>query len=533
MKKLTRQNIIYILIALVIVIVAFGGISFAIFTNSTSQTTTNTMSALDCVNVTFTGNTDSVNLTNMYPMTDNEGMETSPYNFTVTNACANYVEYYLIASVISNASQLNSSYVKAELDGELNLTPKVITSLETYPTPDSLSSYTILNNYVLAKSSLEANESQTMNYRMWVDGTNSSVWTDESVESKTFQVKLSVVGVVKTSKTHLLIKLPSNPIGNYSTTFTGATWNDKKAQLEVGSVSSSGINTINLTNVDTSAAVNLASKIIGLAGSTQGDGQVVNENGYRYEGFNPNNYISFNGELWRIIGVFDSASHGVANTNLVKIIRNDSLGGLAWDKNNTNDWPDSSLYHLLNDYYYNGTNESTITYCYGYSTSVKANCDFTTSGITNVAYRNMIQNVTWYLGGMASATTASTVYTAERGTTVYTGRSTSSVGNIGLMYASDYGYASLASSCARTTNVSSYSSSGCAGSNWLYGQGYEWIIVPSSSNADLVWYLNSYGSVNYNSASFGFVARPTLYLKSDVMTYAGDGSKTNPYVIVE
>jgi hypothetical protein len=255
--------------------------------------------------------------------------------------------------------------------------------------------------------------------------------------------------------------------------------------------------------------------------------------GYRYEGFNPNNYISFNGELWRIIGVFDSASHGVASTNLVKIIRNDSIGGLAWDKTNTNDWPNSSLSHLLNDYYYNGTNESTITYCYGYSTSLKANCDFTTSGITNTTYRNMIQNVTWYLGGMASATTASTVYTAERGTTVYTGRSTSSVGNIGLMYASDYGYASLASSCARTTNVSSYSSSGCAGSNWLYGQGYEWIIVPSSSNADLVWYLNSYGSVGHSGANIGYVARPTLYLKSDVMTYAGDGSKTNPYVIVE
>jgi hypothetical protein len=282
-----------------------------------------------------------------------------------------------------------------------------------------------------------------------------------------------------------------------------------------------------------STRTNLASKIIGLAGVAQGVGQVVNENGYRYEGFNPNNYISFNGELWRIIGVFDSASHGVASTNLVKIIRNDSIGGLAWDKTNTNDWPNSSLSHLLNDYYYNGTNESTITYCYGYSTSLKANCDFTTSGITNTTYRNMIQNVTWYLGGMASATTASTVYTAERGTTVYTGRSTSSVGNIGLMYASDYGYASLASSCARTTNVSSYSSSGCAGSNWLYGQGYEWIIVPSSSNADLVWYLNSYGSVGHSGANIGYVARPTLYLKSDVMTYAGDGSKTNPYVIVE
>jgi hypothetical protein len=97
--------------------------------------------------------------------------------------------------------------------------------------------------------------------------------------------------------------------------------------------------------------------------------------------------------------------------------------------------------------------KATPTYCYGYSTSVPANCDFTYNGITNSTYRSMIQNVTWHLGGMSSAGTASAVYTAERGTTVYSGRSTTSTGNIGLMYMSDYGYSVLASSCARTTNI--------------------------------------------------------------------------------
>ena len=54
--------------------------------------------------------------------------------------------------------------------------------------------------------------------------------------------------------------------------------------------------------------------ITSLSGSTQGTGEVVNENGYRYEGKNPNNYIWFNNELWRIIGVFDETSHGVNQT---------------------------------------------------------------------------------------------------------------------------------------------------------------------------------------------------------------------------
>src|SRR5574344_1911225 len=282
--------------------------------------------------------------------------------------------------------------------------------------------------------------------------------------------------------------------GNYNVSITcqnaTGSWDYDNWKAIIKNINGTAKCSLNFKN---SSQVALSDKIISLAGSTQGTGQVVNENGYRYEGKNPNNYISFNGELWRIIGVFDDTTHGVTGTNLVKIMRAEPIGGLAWDKSNTNDWPNSSLYHLLNDYYYNGTNESTVTYCYGYS-GVPANCDFTYNGITNSTYRSMIQNVTWHLGGMASATTASTVYTAERGTTVYTGRNTTSTGNIGLMYMSDYGYSVLASSCVRTTNMSSYNSSTCAGQSWMYGKGYTWTIVPYSSYSSHVWIVDYYGS---------------------------------------
>ena len=182
--------------------------------------------------------------------------------------------------------------------------------------------------------------------------------------------------------------------------------------------------------------VNLNDYIISLSGQTQGTGQVVNENGYRYEGKNPNNYIWFNNELWRIIGVFDSASHGQSG-NLVKIIREESIGGLAWHKSNTNDWSASSLKSLLNGAYYDwDSNKSSVsTYCYGYSTSVQGNCDYSEIGI-NDTYRNMIQNVTWYLRGHTSGSaTAESFYNYERTTgTVYSGRPTETTGYIGLMY---------------------------------------------------------------------------------------------------
>ena len=205
------------------------------------------------------------------------------------------------------------------------------------------------------------------------------------------------------------------------------------------------------------------------------------DTGYRYEGKDPNNYIWFNNELWRIIGVFDEASHGQSGQNLVKIIRNESIGGLIWDKLNTNGWSQSSLMNLLNGAYLNSQNGTGGEYCYGYSTTSPSNCDYTESGI-NDTYRPMIENVTWYLGEHSTEdATAEAFYGYERGTTVSSGRPTTTTGYIGLMYPSDYGYSVLASSCARTTNLGDYDSNGCDGQSWLYGQGQEWTITPKKT----------------------------------------------------
>ena len=271
--------------------------------------------------------------------------------------------------------------------------------------------------------------------------------------------------------------------------------------------------------------------ITGLAGKTQGTGQVVNEKGYRYEGKNPNNYVWFNNEYWRIIGVFDSGSHGQSNKSLVKIIRADVLDGLAWHKSNTNDWTAASLNSLLNGAYYNAQDGTSSGYCYGYSTTATANCDYTKKGIQS-GYRGMIVEVTWYLGGYSSASaTAESFYGYERGTTVYSGRPKSTTGYIGLIYPSDYGYSVLSSSCARTTNLGSYSSSSCAGQSWLYGKGYEWTLAPYSSSSYYVFFASYYGIASNSNANIGFGGRPVLYLDASVYKIDGEGTLDKPYII--
>ena len=271
--------------------------------------------------------------------------------------------------------------------------------------------------------------------------------------------------------------------------------------------------------------------IISLSGKTQGTGQVVNENGYRYEGKNPNNYIWFNNEYWRIIGVFDSASHGVSGKNLVKIIRADVLDGLAWHKSNTNDWTASSLKLLLNGAYYNAQDGTSSGYCYGYSTTATANCDYTKKGIQS-GYRGMIANVTWHLGGYSSTSaTSSAFYGYERGTTVYSGSPTSTTGYIGLMYPSDYGYSVLSSNCARTTTLNNYETSKCAGASWLYGQGYEWLLTPFSTESMFAFFIGDTGNLNYEHTVYGYNSfRPVIYLNASVYKIDGDGSLNSPYI---
>ena len=320
-------------------------------------------------------------------------------------------------------------------------------------------------------------------------------------------------------------------LGSISCTGSSATYNQKYNRVEISSFNGK-YSSCNLNYTDSASKVNLASYIMEKRGTTQGNGQIVTENGYRYEGKNPNNYIWFNNEYWRIIGVFDSTSHGQDGKRLVKIIRAETLDALAWHKSNTNDWTASSLKSLLNGAYYNATDGTSSGYCYGYSTTVTANCDYTKKGIQS-GYRGMIANVTWYLGGYSSEkATADAFYEYERGTEVYSGRPTSTIGYIGLMYPSDYGYSVLSSSCARTTNIVSYNTATCAGQSWLYGKGNEWTLTPYSSTSDYVFSLNSTGYLGRgNSTHYGDGSRPVLYLDASLYKIDGDGSLNNPYIV--
>lgn len=270
--------------------------------------------------------------------------------------------------------------------------------------------------------------------------------------------------------------------------------------------------------------------LISLAGTTQGassvEGKLVLENGYRYQGYNPYNYVYFNDELWRIIGVFDSETHGIANTNLVKIIKDTSIGGYAYSASSSkyNTWNMSSLNKLLNTYYYNATDGTADESCRLYSTTIKRNCNYTKSGIQS-NYRNMIKNANWYYGGIDLTYTAKSSYIAERDT------NKKITSNIGLMYASDYAYTAPLSSCARSTTLGNYNNEGCTGSSWIINSAYEWTITPNKAHSQQLFIINPDTLLTAATAHTGHGVRPVIYLNENTYVLGGNGSKNNPYIL--
>ena len=248
-------------------------------------------------------------------------------------------------------------------------------------------------------------------------------------------------------------------------------------------------------------------------------------NNLRYIGADPNNYVLFNDELWRIIGVFSEDTHGVSGQKLIKIIRSESLGSIVWDSGNVNDWSTASLQTTLNGDYLNGSGS------------------YASTGIKSDTARNMIETVTWKLGGTANYTSssnglASHFYGYERGTTVYSGRPTTWSGKVALMYPSDYGYATSGGS---TTNREAClakglyqwdSSSDCYNNDWLYDSStYQWTLTPYSSNSSRVFGVGSAGFVYIYSNAASRAVRPSVYLTSNVKISGGDGTSNSPYTL--
>ena len=355
-----RMLILCIMLAVVLMIT---GVSYAAFTSYSSQTDANTLAA-SCMDLEFNGQNE-INLLNTYPISEGEALEQTPYTFTIKNNCDNYIEYYVIASIISTTNKIDSKYVKVSLLGDNDLNGTVINSLESISTPQSLSKYNITENYILKRGDgISKDESRTFNFRMWLDSNNKDIWTREDIEGKNYQVKISVVGTVKTRPKDDLyvaalidgVESSTFPTTDKYTASVECTRNGKKIDAKESikwngtkwllstAISDGNVrcNATFITKVPTFAETILANNETktpittpGAAISTASEAELASTEddygtSYYFRGAVKNNYVEFANKCWRIVRVGGDGS-------VKLILHNDNTAKAANPCNSAND----------------------------------------------------------------------------------------------------------------------------------------------------------------------------------------------------
>ena len=271
------------------------------------------------------------------------------------------------------------------------------------------------------------------------------------------------------------------------------------------------------------------------------------DNSYRYAGASDqvNNFVCFGStetpcptdNLYRIIGIFEDKvkliKYDYANSNLLGT-DGDYKGSSA---------PNSSYYKgsltSINTYYWNYKNNTSINNGSNiWSTSLLNKINLNTNFLNNIGttWSNLIEDATWKVSGHTTTdVTPSVMYTAEITNATKTYGPSDGTSKIGLVYASDYGFA--ASPSAWTTTLWNYDGNDANGIsiktiNWMYMGYSEWTMAPGSSDSYFVFFLNSNGYVSNSSANNGSGSRPVMYLKTSVLYAGGLGTKDSPITLV-
>ena len=500
------------LLLIVGILCSILGVSYALFIKNLSGSNNNSLTAT-CFNVTFTDQ-NNIGLTSTYPLLDKDGKKLTPYEFTITNNCDTYVKYDINLEVLKTSTLTNMDYIKLMLDdGSPALVSKYDVTTKTLN--NASSAYKIKGDLYL-----DAKESKTYKLRLWLD---ENVTTEtEGVQNKSFASKITVNASYAEE-----IQYPTAV--NYVTT---------------------------LAKTD---SVNLATD---------------DYDNIRYIGKSPNNYVTVDGELWRIIGVMKGIDDGTGNkSDRVKLIRSESIGNYSWDTSESsinsglgvNEWSQADLMKLLNPGYESETVGGSLYWnnnqgtCYNNENNGITSCNFTSTGIKD-KLKNMLGNAVWNIGSNGSSYGYYDIDTAEfyelersenTGKICTSGdycndtveRTTTWTGKVGLMYPSDYGYATSGGSttdratCLNTLLYDWDTVSDCKNNDWLFNSSYQWTLSPLVDDSDDVAFpafeVDSSGYVGNDYACGGNGVRPVGYLLSNVKISSGTGSESDPFELTD
>ena len=507
MKENMKRKIAMLLTLLGVTSIVIGT-TFAIYENTINAGKSQVIKT-GVVNFTLTESTNGIVLNNLQELTDYEGMaQETFYEFTIKNTGDTKTDYEISLVDKPNSSYtgtiLNEKYIKVGL--LKNNSKEIIVNLKEV-------------NRLIDKVTLDVDKSVNYKLRLWLDFGDLEDEAKEALVGQKIFLALKINGIQNmeniTIATDKLIALTNNKDNSGLYTITHA----KDSTLQIG-------NDKDITE-------------------------------YRYRGANPKNYLTFNNETWRIIGVFPTDDGTGKIENRVKIIKDQSIGNKSWDNGTTAyNYTKNDNLMLLQDKnklkveYLEKTNKYDVMltapeFCDGvnnWARPASLNTELNTTYLNSLdsTSKSMIGQAKYYLGGYETASIATQdMYSYERkisGTAYYNDTNPNNwIGKIGLMYVSDYGYAS--SDCNNSTNLES-----CNNQNWLnniisLNTNYSDSLTITASITSDAWkgissfYIYNHGIGHRQVCGTGSDGQifPTLYLKSNVLIVGGDGTSTNPY----
>ena len=296
-----KQHKLILIIFMISIILIITGVTYSLyeilFTGRKEQ-------VIDAGGIVFKYNetSDGLILDNNSILDDTAGKTQEKYfDFEISlTSNKNTSINYIIAIDENDISTLTNDKVKVYLTNQDNIeivSPISISQLEVDVNK---------NNYKkLYNKQINQGEKHLYRLRTWIDDTK-DLYTETSndgnhtleMKDVIYKFKVNVYTVLENEETIItgadtLIKLTDNKDNSGLYTITHA----KDSTLQIG------------TNED------------------------ITE--YRYRGASPKNYVTFNGETWRILGVFPT-DDGTGNIeNRVKIIKDQSIGKKPWDDGTT------------------------------------------------------------------------------------------------------------------------------------------------------------------------------------------------------
>ena len=276
LEKNINKRKIYI--SLLVTVICIISVSYAFFVLYLRQTDNNAVTALSCFTSTLTEENSAINLTDEFPIKDEDGIKKTPFTFKITNNCNNYVKAYITIDPLKEgtANYILSKYMKANVStkGTTDGTSLIIGTQNTKVLDNKH------NGYIVKEVGLNSKESKEFDLRLWID-------YDTTKEQAAGMTYLSQVVIV------------TEP--GIDNTLAGTVLRNNKVQTPL---------------TTPGAAISTADEA--LLASTEDD----NGTSYYFRGSVKNNYVEFANKCWRIVRVGGDGS-------VKLILHNDNPTGAA------------------------------------------------------------------------------------------------------------------------------------------------------------------------------------------------------------